>query len=80
MNNSILIKQCADKPHFHDAQSSLNSSVRQKTMRLVQGRKHQLPRMVDLVVRLMEVSGGMLGGESERTVESWSKRGTWRES
>jgi hypothetical protein len=56
------IKQHADKPQllFHGAQSTLNSAVRSKTRRSVQGRGHQLLKMVDLAVRHMDVSGGML--------------------
>jgi hypothetical protein len=62
--------QRADKPHllFHGAQSTLNSVVRLKTMRSVWGRKHLLLRRVGLAIRLMEVSGGMVGvrvGEQE---------------
>jgi hypothetical protein len=46
---------------FHGAQSTLNSAMSSKTRRLVQGRGHQLLRRVGLAVRLMEVSGGMVG-------------------
>jgi hypothetical protein len=41
--------------------STLKSAVKSKTMRSVRERGHQLLRRVGLEVRLMEVSGGMVG-------------------
>jgi hypothetical protein len=60
MNEEQRFEQHADTPHlqllFHGAQSTLNSAVRSKTMRSVQGREHQLLMRVGLAMGLMEAN------------------------